>query len=126
MQIIANPQLLNQVDRSQFLAGSFTFNDILEELRKPGRDAHDTFVAPVLREGIREFADVEPDMVLEGAVTNVTQLGAFVEIGVHRDDLVDISEHSSCHVKDTNEGSNARQIVKVNVRSADMLGRVTE
>ncbi len=120
-QIIANPQLLDHVDRSKFVAGAFTFNDILEELRKPGRDPRDTFVAPVFHEGVREVADVQPDMVLEGVVTNVTKFGAFVDIGVHQDGLVHISELSNRYIKDPNEAVKAGQIVKVKVLSADPL-----
>ncbi|HSY36619.1 MAG TPA: Tex family protein [Acidobacteriaceae bacterium] len=120
-QIIANPQLLDHVDRSKFVAGTFTFNDILEELRKPGRDPRDTFVAPVFHEGVREVADVQPDMVLEGVVTNVTKFGAFVDIGVHQDGLVHISELSNRYIKDPNEAVKAGQIVKVKVLSADPL-----
>jgi uncharacterized protein len=120
-QIIANPQLLDHVDRSKFAAGAFTFNDILEELRKPGRDPRDTFVAPVFHEGVREFADVQPEMVLEGVVTNVTKFGAFVDIGVHQDGLVHISELSNRYIKDPNEAVKAGQIVKVKVLSADLV-----
>jgi len=120
-QIIANPQLLDHVDRSTFSVGAFTFNDILEELRKPGRDPRDTFIAPVFHEGVREFADVQPDMVLEGVVTNVTKFGAFVDIGVHQDGLVHISELSNRYIKDPNEAVKAGQIVKVKVLSADIL-----
>ena len=118
-EIIANPQLLDHVDRSKFSVGGFTFNDILEELRKPGRDPRDTFVAPVFHEGVREFADVQPEMVLEGVVTNVTKFGAFVDIGVHQDGLVHISELSNRYIKDPNEAVKAGQIVKVKVLSAD-------
>jgi len=120
-QIIAIPQLLDHVDRSKFAAGAFTFNDILEELRKPGRDPRDTFVAPVFHEGVREFADVQPDMVLEGVVTNVTKFGAFVDIGVHQDGLVHISELSNRYIKDPNDAAKAGQIVKVKVLSADLV-----
>jgi uncharacterized protein len=120
-EIIANPQLLDHVDRSKFAVGQFTFNDILEELRKPGRDPRDTFVAPVFHEGVREFADVQPDMILEGLVTNVTKFGAFVDIGVHQDGLVHISELSNRYIKDPNEAVKAGQIVKVKVLSADIL-----
>ena len=66
--------MLEQVDREQLTAGSYTLNDILEELRKPGRDPRDKFVAPSFREEVREIADVQPGMVLEGVVTNVLSL----------------------------------------------------
>ena len=120
-EIIANPQLLDSVDRSKFAVGVFTFNDILEELRKPGRDPRDKFVAPVFHEGVRELADVQPGMVLEGVVTNVTKFGAFVDIGVHQDGLVHISELSNRYIKDPNEAVKAGQIVKVKVLTADLV-----
>jgi uncharacterized protein len=120
-QIIANPQLLDRVDRSKFAAGVFTFSDILEELRKPGRDPRDKFVAPAFHEGVRELADVQPGMVLEGVVTNVTKFGAFVDIGVHQDGLVHISELSNRFIKDPNEAVKAGQIVKVKVLTADLV-----
>lgn len=120
-QIIASPQLLDRVDRLKFAAGVFTFNDILEELRKPGRDPRDTFVAPAFHEGVRELADVQSGMVLEGVVTNVTKFGAFVDIGVHQDGLVHISELSNRYIKDPNEAVKAGQIVKVKVLSADLV-----
>jgi protein Tex len=118
-QIIATPTLLDGIDRSRFAAGTFTLTDILEELRKPGRDPRDKFVAPTFHEAVREIADVQPDMVLEGVVTNVTKFGAFVDIGVHQDGLVHISELSNRYIKDPNEAVRAGQIVKVKVLSAD-------
>ena len=81
-ELIANPQLLTKVDARQIDAGAFTVKDILEELRKPGRDPREQFVAPSFNEKVREFADVQPEMILEGVVTNVTKFGAFVDIGV--------------------------------------------
>jgi protein Tex len=119
-QIIARPTLLDGIDRSSFTAGTFTLTDILEELRKPGRDPRDKFVAPTFHEGVREIADVQPDMILEGVVTNVTKFGAFVDIGVHQDGLVHISELSTRYIKDPNEAVKAGQIVKVKVLSADV------
>lgn len=118
-ELIKTPQLLEKVDKSVVSAGSFTLNDILEELRKPGRDPRDKFVAPSFNESVRELSDVVPDMVLEGVVTNVTKFGAFVDIGVHQDGLVHISELSVKFIKDPSEAVKAGQIVKVKVLSAD-------
>jgi len=118
-QIIANPSLLDGVDRSNFSVGSFTFADIVEELRKPGRDPRDKFVMPRFHDGVREITDLRPEMVLEGVVTNVTKFGAFVDIGVHQDGLVHISELSNRYVKDPNDVVKVGQIVKVKVLSAD-------
>jgi len=118
-ELIKSPQLLEKVDKSAVSAGSFTLNDILDELKKPGRDPRDKFVAPSFNESVRELSDVMPDMVLEGVVTNVTKFGAFVDIGVHQDGLVHISELSVKFIKDPSEAVKAGQIVKVKVLSAD-------
>jgi uncharacterized protein len=117
--LIQTPELLAKVDLKTLKAGSFTIKDILEELRKPGRDPRDQFVAPSFSESVREFSDVIPDMILEGVVTNVTKFGAFVDIGVHQDGLVHISELSNRFIKDPSEAVKAGQIVKVKVLSAD-------
>src|SRR3984957_11926782 len=118
-ELIKNPRLLEKVDRNRLSAGTYTLNDILEELRKPGRDPRDRFVAPSFNEQVREISDVQPGMVLEGVVTNVTKFGAFVDVGVHQDGLVHISELSSRYVKDPSEAVKAGQIVKVKVLNAD-------
>jgi uncharacterized protein len=117
--IIRQPELLEKVDRSQLKAGTFTLQDILEELRKPGRDPRDKFVAPSFLESVHEISDLEEGMVLEGVVTNVTRFGAFVDVGVHQDGLVHISELSNKFIKDPSEAVKAGQIVKVKVLSAD-------
>jgi uncharacterized protein len=122
-QIIQRPELLEQVDRSKLAAGSFTVNDILAELRKPGRDPRDQFVAPSFREEVRELSDVQAGMVLEGVVTNVTKFGAFVDIGVHQDGLVHISELSNRYIKEPSEAVKTGQIVKVKVLSVDAKAR---
>jgi len=118
-EIIAQPQLLEKVDRSQLQAGTYTLTDILSELRKPGRDPRDKFVAPSFRDEVREISDVQPGMILEGMVTNVTKFGAFVDIGVHQDGLVHISELSNKFIKDPSEAVKTGQIVKVKVLTVD-------
>jgi uncharacterized protein len=117
--IIQEPQLLEKVDRSQLSAGAYTVNDILTELQKPGRDPRDKFVAPSFHENVREIADVEAGMVLEGVVTNVTKFGAFVDIGVHQDGLVHVSELSNHFIKEPSEAVKTGQIVKVKVLAVD-------
>ncbi|GGG81928.1 Tex family protein [Edaphobacter dinghuensis] len=118
-ELIRRPELLAKVDAKQLSAGTYTLKDILEELKKPGRDPRDKFVAPSFNDTVREFTDVQPDMVLEGVVTNVTKFGAFVDIGVHQDGLVHVSELSNRFIKDPSEAVKAGQIVKVKVLSAD-------
>jgi protein Tex len=121
-ELIAKPELIEKVKLEGFATesvGMYTLGDIREELRKPGRDPRDKFVVPKWREDVKEIADLKPGMTLEGVVTNVTRFGAFVDIGVHQDGLVHISELSNHYVKDANEVVKAGQIVKVQVLSAD-------
>ncbi len=118
-EIILQPQLLEKVDARQLSAGTYTVQDILAELRKPGRDPRDKFVAPSFHEEVREITDVQAGMALEGVVTNVTKFGAFVDIGVHQDGLVHISELSNRFIKDPAEAVKTGQIVKVKVLSVD-------
>jgi protein Tex len=121
-ELIARPELVEKVKLEGFATetvGMYTLGDIREELRKPGRDPREKFVAPQWREDIREIADLKPGMTLEGVVTNVTRFGAFVDIGVHQDGLVHVSELSHRFVKEASEVVKAGQIVKVQVLSAD-------
>ena len=121
--IIQQPEFLEKVDLGQLSAGTYTLSDILAELRKPGRDPREKFVAPSFNEEVREIADVQTGMVLEGVVTNVTKFGAFVDIGVHQDGLVHISELSTRFIKDPAEAVKTGQIVKVKVLSVDMKAK---
>lgn len=118
-ELIRKPEVLGSVKREGLGAGVYTLNDIIEELKKPGRDPREKFVAPAFNEAIREIADLKPGMILEGVVTNVTKFGAFVDIGVHQDGLVHISELSDRYVKDPNDAVKVGQIVKVTVLNAD-------
>ncbi|HUD55300.1 MAG TPA: Tex family protein [Terracidiphilus sp.] len=122
-EVIEQPKLLEKVDRTQLSAGSYTLDDILTELRKPGRDPRDKFVAPSFHDEVRGIGDVEAGMVLEGVVTNVTKFGAFVDIGVHQDGLVHISELSNRYIKDPSEAVKTNQIVKVKVLNVDMKAK---
>jgi uncharacterized protein len=118
-ELIKQPGLLRQIKREGLSAGVYTFDDIVEELRKPGRDPRDRFIAPQFKDEVREIADLKPGMVLEGVVTNVTKFGAFVDVGVHQDGLVHISELSNRYIKDPSEAVKAGQIVNVQVLNAD-------
>jgi uncharacterized protein len=121
-ELIASPQLIEKVRLEEFqteTVGLYTLGDIREELRKPGRDPREKFVAPQWREDVKELSDLSPGMVLEGTVTNVTKFGAFVDIGVHHDGLVHVSEISHRFIKEPSEAVKAGQIVKVQVISAD-------
>jgi len=117
--LIRKPELLANFKREGLEVGVYTLNDIVEELKKPGRDPREKFVPPNFDDAVREIADLRPGMPLEGVVTNVTRFGAFVDIGVHQDGLVHISELSDRFVKDPNDVVKVGQIVKVTVLSAD-------
>ena len=95
--------------------GAFTFEDVIKELEKPGRDPRDTFVPFSFRADIHKLEDLQPGMVCPGIVTNVTNFGAFVDIGVHQDGLVHISQLADKFVKDPREVVNAGDRVNVRV-----------
>ena len=121
-ELIARPELVEKVKLEGFQTesvGMYTLGDIREELRKPGRDPREKFVAPQWREDVKELADLKPGMQLEGVVTNVTRFGAFVDIGVHQDGLVHVSELANRFIKDPSEFVKAGQIVKVTVLTVD-------
>ena len=120
--LIAKPELVEKVKLEGFATesvGMYTLSDIREELRKPGRDPREKFVAPKWRDDVKEIADLKPGMMLEGVVTNVTHFGAFVDVGVHQDGLVHMSELANRYVKDASEVVKVGQIVKVQVLNAD-------
>jgi uncharacterized protein len=96
-----------------------TVVDILEELKKPGRDPRKEFVAARFDPSVTSLEHLEPGMVLEGMVTNVTRFGAFVDIGVHQDGLVHVSEMANRFVADPAEIVHVGQIVRVKVLSRD-------
>ena len=118
-QLIEQPALLEKVDKSGLAAGVYTLNDIFEELRKPGRDPRDKFLAPSFMENVKEIGDLQEGMALEGVVTNVTKFGAFVDVGVHHDGLVHISELADRYIKEPGDVVKVGQIVKVRVLGAD-------
>lgn len=122
-ELIRKPELLAGVKKDGLEVGVYTLNDILEELKKPGRDPRDQFVAPSFKEGVNELKDVQEGMVLEGVVTNVTKFGAFVDVGVHQDGLVHVSELSNRFVKDPGEVVKVGQIVKAKVLNVDLKAK---
>ncbi|MEP6390161.1 MAG: Tex family protein [Halioglobus sp.] len=97
-----------------------TVKDILTELEKPGRDPRPDFQVATFADGVEKITDLQPDMILEGSITNVTDFGAFVDIGVHQDGLVHISALSDKFVKDPREIVKAGDIVRVKVMSVDV------
>jgi len=121
--LIGNAQAIARIDPQRYFAGevgAFTVNDILEELKKPGRDPRSTFEAPRFRDDVRTLEDLKPGMTLEGVVTNVTAFGAFVDIGVHQDGLVHVSKLSDRFIKDPSEVAHVGDRLQVRVLEVDL------
>jgi uncharacterized protein len=123
-QLLGNPQLVRSLQMERFLdqasgVGRFTLDDIREELEKPGRDPRPMFRVPEWREDVTSVADLQPGMSLEGRVSNVTNFGAFVDLGVKRDGLVHLSELSDEWVADPRTVVRVGQIVRVRVVEVD-------
>ncbi|MDW9481740.1 S1 RNA-binding domain-containing protein [Sinorhizobium meliloti] len=125
-QIMGDEKGLNGLRPEQFVSADFglpTVRDIIEELKKPGRDPRPEFRTATLKEGVNEIKDLRPGMKLEGTVTNVTAFGAFVDIGVHQDGLVHVSQLSDSFVDDPSKVVRAGHIVKVTVTSVDVAAK---
>ena len=120
-ELIGNAERVNAADFRNFEAeaGKFTLSDIREELLRPGRDPRDKFVAPKFRDDVKEVVDLQQGMELEGRVSNVTNFGAFVDLGVHQDGLVHISELSHKYIQDAREVVKVGDVVKVKVIGLD-------
>jgi len=111
---------LKAADYTDEKFGVPTVTDIIKELDKPGRDPRPEFKTAQFQEGVEEITDLIPGMILEGTVTNVTNFGAFVDIGVHQDGLVHISALSHNFIKDPREAVKAGDIVKAKVMEVDV------
>lgn len=121
--LIGDSTFLKQLDPSKFTDETFglpTVIDILKELDKPGRDPRPEFKTAEFQEGVETLKDLKLGMILEGVVTNVTNFGAFVDVGVHQDGLVHISALSETFVKDPHQVVKAGDIVKVKVMEVDI------
>jgi uncharacterized protein len=121
--VIGKLDVLKRLDATRYTDERFglpTVQDILKELEKPGRDPRPEFRMAAFKEGVEDLKDLQPGMLLEGAVTNVTNFGAFVDIGVHQDGLVHISAMSERFVRDPREVVKAGDIVKVKVLEVDL------
>lgn len=122
-EVMGNGGLLRSLDPQRFADDTFgvpTVRDILSELEKPGRDPRPEFKTARLADGVETMADLRPGMMLEGTVTNVTNFGAFVDIGVHQDGLVHVSQIADRFVRDPAEVVKAGDIVRVRVVEVDM------
>lgn len=121
--LMAEPQRLRALDPQDFTDERFglpTVRDILAELEKPGRDPRPTFKTATFTDGVEEISDLKPGMLLEGTVTNVAAFGAFVDVGVHQDGLVHVSQLADRFVKDPHEVVKAGDVVKVRVVEVDV------
>jgi len=121
--LVGDAELAGRIEVSRYVGdevGEPTLRDIVEELKRPGRDPRDEFEAPAFREDVREVEDLKQGMELEGVVTNVTNFGAFVDVGVHRDGLVHISQLADHFVKDPAEVVKVGDKLEVRVLEVDL------
>lgn len=120
--LMGDETALKQMRAEDFVSERFglpTVRDILSELEKPGRDPRPTFKTATFTDGVEQISDLKPGMVLEGTVTNVAAFGAFVDVGVHQDGLVHVSQLADRFVKDPHEVVKAGDVVKVTVTEVD-------
>jgi uncharacterized protein len=121
--VMAEPGVLKTVEPRDFVDDRFglpTVKDILAELEKPGRDPRPSFRTATFADGVDDIKDLKPGMLLEGTVTNVAAFGAFVDVGVHQDGLVHVSQLSDSFVKDPHAVVKAGDVVKVRVVEVDV------
>ncbi|NTV59499.1 MAG: S1 RNA-binding domain-containing protein, partial [Deltaproteobacteria bacterium] len=121
--LLSDEGLRKRIDLNRYLTdtvGLPTLTDILQELAKPGRDPRQQFESVGFAEGIMKIGDLQPGMNLSGVITNVTAFGAFVDIGVHQDGLVHVSELANGFVKDPHAVVKVNQRVKVRVLAVDL------
>ncbi len=121
--LMGDSATLKSLDPKKFIDEQFglpTVKDIIAELEKPGRDPRPSFKTATFAEGVDEITDLKPGMLLEGTVTNVAAFGAFVDIGVHQDGLVHVSQLADRFVKDPHEVVKAGDVVKVRVVEVDV------
>ena len=122
-QLMGRAELLKPLKPDTFATaqfGAITVKDILTELEKPGRDPRPDFKVARFNDGVEDIADLREGMVLEGTVSNVAQFGAFVDLGVHQDGLVHVSQLANKFVNDAREVVKTGQIVKVKVLEVDV------
>ncbi len=126
--LVGNETLLASIDLPRYASGDVglpTLRDIVDELRKPGRDPREAFEPPAFRDDIQKPSDLLEGMILEGVVTNIVAFGCFVDIGVHQDGLVHVSQLADRYVRDPNDVVKVGQRVKVTVQSVDLArGRI--
>ena len=122
-QLVGNESAISRIDPSRYVGpevGLPTLRDILDELRKPGRDPRKAFEAPQFRDDVNQISDLREGMTLHGTVTNVVAFGAFVDIGVHQDGLVHVSQLADGFVKDPSAIVSVGDLVRVRVVNVDL------
>ncbi|MCD4783822.1 MAG: helix-hairpin-helix domain-containing protein [Candidatus Eremiobacteraeota bacterium] len=125
-QVIGNKLLFKTIDPSDYLTDTYqihNFRSLVDDLKHPGQDPRKTFVNISYKEGVETIQDVKKEMVLEGRVTNVTNFGAFIDIGVHQDGLCHVSQMADYFVKDPNDVVAVGDIVTVEVLNVDCQRR---
>jgi uncharacterized protein len=125
-QLVGNSATVGKLRAEQFVderVGLPTVRDILAELAKPGRDPRSEFKVAKFAEGVNELTDLRQGMVLEGIVSNVTRFGAFVDVGVHQDGLIHISELADRYVQDPSDIVSVGDVVRVKVLEVDLVRR---
>jgi uncharacterized protein len=123
-RLVGDAALADRIDLARYVGdgvGMPTLKDIAAELKKPGRDPRATFEPPRFRDDVREMSDLSPGMKLEGVVTNVTAFGAFVDVGVHQDGLVHVSQLADRFVKDPAEVVKVGDRIAVRVLEVDLV-----
>ena len=122
-ELIGNEELINKINPKEYIEKDFgieTINDIIDELKKPGRDPRKSFEVFEFDKNIRTINDLRQGMQLVGIVTNITAFGCFVDVGVHQDGLVHISQMSNSYITDPNQVVKLNQKVKVTVTDVDI------
>jgi len=125
-RLVGAAEVVDRIPLGRYVSGEVgepTLRDIAAELKKPGRDPREAFEAPAFRDDVTRLEDLEKDMVLEGVVTNVTAFGAFVDVGVHQDGLVHVSQLADRFVRDPSEVVHAGQRLTVRVLEVDLARR---
>ena len=123
-KLVGDSALVGKIEWKKYMTadvGEPTLRDILDELKKPGRDPRQSFEPPAFRDDVNSMEDLQPGMWLEGVVTNVTAFGAFIDVGVHQDGLAHVSQLADRFIKDPSEVVKAGDKIKVRVLEVDMV-----
>ena len=121
-ELISNESIRKSIDLSKYTdnnVGLPTLNDIMQELEKPGRDPRKTITVMQFEESVKSFEDLKTDMVINGIVTNITQFGVFVDIGIKENGLIHISELSDSYVSNPSDIVKIHQQIKVRIKELD-------